>query len=68
MKAQGFYTPQEKNNIIAVKEMFAIYYGLHSFLHYFKGSNILIRSDNVGAVAYVREMGGMKNEIMDELA
>ena len=42
MKAQGFYTPSEKSNIIAVKEILAIYYGLRSFLKYFRGSHILI--------------------------
>ena len=66
--AQGYYTPEEKNNIIAVKELFAIYYGLRSFSSHFLGSHVLVRSDNVGAVAYVRDMGGMKNVVMDHIA
>ena len=68
MTAQGYFTPMEKDNIIAVKELLAIYYGLHSFVNYFQGSHILIRSDNVGAVAYIRDMGGLRNVIMDDIA
>ena len=68
IKAQGHFTPDEKQNIIAVKELLAIYYGLRSFCHLFHDSHILVRSDSVGAVAYVRDMGGVQNIIMDDIA
>ena len=65
---QSFVTPQEADNIIAYKELLAIYYALHSFRCFISGSWILFRSDNVTAVAYFRDMGGMKNIQMDTLA
>ena len=66
--AQGFYTVDEMSNIIAYKELLAIYYSLRSFSRFVSGSWILFRSDNVGAVAYLRDMGGMANQDMDSLA
>ena len=66
--AQSHFSIQELDNIIAVKELLAVLYGLRSFINYFSGTHILIRSDNVGAVAYVRDMGGMCNSIMNDIA
>ena len=66
--ANSFFTPDEFSNIIAFKELLAIYYALRSFHKSFKGSYILIRSDSVCAVAYVCDMGGMSNSKMNILA
>ena len=68
VKARGHFTPQEAANIIAVKELFAAFFGFKSFLRHFSGSHVLIRSDNIAAVAYIRDMGGMKNTLMDSTA
>ena len=66
--AQGFFTPTEKDNIIAFKELLAIYYALLSFHQCFSGNLILVRSDSVCTVAYIRHMGRMANSQMDSLA
>ena len=66
--ANGFFTSDEFHNIIAFKELLAIFYALRSFVKFFKGNHILIRSDSVSAVAYVRDMGGMHNSLMNKLA
>ena len=66
--ANGYFNSQELPNIIAYKELLAIYFALRSFVRLFKGNHILIRSDSVNAVAYVRDMGGMQNVPMDNLA
>ena len=66
--AHGFFTPEEASNIIAFKELLAMYYGLLSFKDNFVGNFILIRSDSVCAVCYLREMGGMTNSLMNNLA
>ena len=68
LATQGFYTPQESSNIIAVKEMLAAYYVFRSFQPYFTKNSVLIRSDSVATVCYIREMGGMKNLLMDDIA
>ena len=62
---QGFFSAEEKQHIIAVKELFAIYYGFKSFLHMFTGSHVLIRTDNTVALSYVQKMGGINSSIMD---
>ena len=64
VKARGHFTPQEAANIIAVKELFAAFFGFKSFLRHFSGSHVLIRSDSIAAVAYIRDMGGMKNTLI----
>ena len=66
--AQGFFTPKEKDNIVAFKELLAIYYALLSFHQSFSGNLILIRSDSVCTVAYIGDMGGIANLQMDSLA
>ena len=66
--ANGHFTLEEKDNIIAFKELLAIYYAIHSFHSQFTGNFLLVRSDSVCAVAYLRDMGGMKNVKMDILA
>ena len=68
ISANGFFTPTEKDNIIAFKELLAIYYSLRSFYTRFSGTLVRIRSDSVTAGAYLRDMGGMKNIQMDSLA
>ena len=68
MTAHSFFTPQEADNIIAFKELLAIYYSLHSFISYFHGNHILIRSDSTNAVSYIQNMGGMGNSKMNALA
>ena len=59
--ANGFFNSKELPNIIAYKELLAIYFSLRSFVCHFKGNYILVRSDSVNAIAYVREMGGMND-------
>ena len=66
--AQSHFTIEEQDNIIAVKGLYAVLFGLHSFFKYFTGNHILIRCDNVGAVAYVCDMEGMCNSIMNQIA
>ena len=65
---QGFFTPQEKDNIIAVKEMLAVFYAFKAFLPYIDKSHVLIRSDSVASIAYLQDFGGMKNLLMDDIA
>ena len=68
MTANSFYTAEECDNIIAFKELLAIYYAIRSFSRYLVGNHVLIRSDSTNAIAYLRDMGGMKNLKMDLLA
>ena len=66
--AHTHFSEQEMDNIIAFKELLAIYYALRSFYTFFQGKYILIRSDSVCAVAYIRDIGGMSNWKMNLLA
>ena len=66
--AHTHFTQEEMTNIIAFKELLAIYYALMSFHKYFVGNYILFRSDSVCAIAYLRDMGGMSNKKMNSLA
>ena len=66
--AHTFFTADECSNIIAFKELLAIYYSLRSFHRFLSGNHVLFRSDNVAAVAYLCDMGGMKNVKMDWLS
>ena len=66
--AQSHFSIYEQDHIIALKELLAVLYGLCSFVHMFSGSHISIHCDNVGALAYVCDMGGMRNSTMNEIA
>ena len=63
-----FFTPEEFDNIIAFKELLAIFYAIRSLQPFFTGNHIMICSDSVSAIKYVQDMGGMTNLKMDLMA
>ena len=63
----GLWSPEEMPWHINVKEIQAIFLGLQSLC---KDTNchVLVKSDNVTAVAYVRNMGGVRSILCDKVA
>ena len=62
------FTFFEKQQIIAVKELMAINFGFKSFLPFYSGHHVLIRTDNTEALSYVNNMDGLNCPIMDSYA
>lgn len=55
------------SNINAL-ELMAIFLSLEAFLPHLSNKHVLIKSDNTTAIAYVREMGGVKSQLCNQLA
>jgi len=66
--ANGRWNSSESHNQINVLELLAIFYAMQSMYSNQSNVHIEIQSDNVSAVAYVNDMGGMTSKHMDSLA
>lgn len=65
---RGWWTVIEQKNHINLLELQAIFLGLKCFARDLKNCNILIRSDNTTAIAYVNRMGSVQHEKLNKLA
>jgi hypothetical protein len=66
--ASGRWSKKESSFHINYLELLAIFYSLQSFYKDLQGVHILVQSDNVSAVSYINNMGGMNSLPMDKLA
>jgi len=66
--ANGRWTAEETKLSINILELMAIYNVLQSLYANCSNRHIEIQSDNVTAIKYVNDMGGMTCKIMDNLA
>jgi len=64
----GRWTVNESLNSINYLELLAIFMALQTLYSSLKDVHIECQSDNVSAVAYINDMGGMKSEKMNALA
>ncbi len=67
-KAQNYFSEREIDFDINTKEMLAVKYGLACFSTEIAGKHVLVECDNVTAVSYVREMGGTKHGLRNQIA
>ena len=68
LTAQGNFSPAEKALSINIKETLAIWYCLQSFRSHLRDCHLKIESDSTCAIAYIRDMGGMKSELHSKIA
>lgn len=66
--ANGRWSFEEKQSHINYLELMAIFYALQVFYPNENGVHIEIQSDNISAVKYVNDMGGITSEKLDKLA
>ena len=66
--ASGRWKTQESLMSINILELLAIFYALQSFYVNCRKIHIQVESDNVSAVKYVNDMGGMASKTMDSIA
>lgn len=66
-EAKGFWNIQERNKHINFLEIKAALLGLKSFASSKSNSQILLRIDNLTALAYINKMGGIKHKDLHEL-
>ena len=64
----GAWSALEADIHISIKELIAIYYGLRSFVHHWKGLHIRVLCDNTTAVAVVNKMGSTKSASCNKMA
>ena len=63
----GRWTKEEASNHINFLELLAVLFGLRCFAQKWKDLDILIESDNISTVAYLRKRGGTVSPSMDRL-
>ena len=66
--AQGRWSSQELDNSINFLELLAIFNVLKAFYSGVKDTHIEIQCDNISAVTYINDMGGMCSQTLDSLA
>ena len=66
--AQGFFSHTEVDFCINTKELLAIKYALRCFAPDLQGKHVLVQSDNVTAIKYVRDMGGTDHGLRNQIA
>ncbi|MCG7875172.1 MAG: reverse transcriptase domain-containing protein [Candidatus Thiodiazotropha endolucinida] len=66
--ANGRWNMEELEYSINYLELLAIFYALQSFYAHSANTHLQFQSDNVSAVAYINNMGGMNSVDMDKLA
>lgn len=64
----GRWTIEESNIHINILELKAIYFGLKCFARDLSNCNILIRTDNSTALAYVNKMGSVQHPQLNDLS
>ena len=66
--ASGRWKSDESTHHINALELKAIEHGLKSFEEKLSGKHVKILTDNTCAVSYIREMGGSKSDICNDIA
>ena len=66
--ANNYFSDTEIEFSINTKELLAIKYALRCFRTELQGLHVLIRSDNTTAISYVKNMGGTKHGLRNEIA
>ena len=66
--ANGRWGAKEAKLSINILELLAIYYSLQSFYNKLVNTHIQIESDNVSAIKYMNDVGGMTCNVMDSIA
>ena len=66
--AQDFWSCQERKSHINYLELKAIHLGLLTLAKNIKNKNIIIKSDSLVALSYLRKMGGTKIKPLSDLA
>ena len=66
--ANGRWSAKEAKLSINILELLAICYSLQSFYNKLVNTHIQIESDNVSAIKYMNDMGGMTCNVMDSIA
>lgn len=64
----GWWSTNDKRNHINYLELQAIFFGLKCFANKFNNCNVLIRTDNTTALAYVNNMGSVQHPKLNDLA
>ena len=68
-KSGGEWLQSDKENMhINYLELKAVYFALQSFCYALKNVHVRFMVDNITAVAYIREMGGSKSLLCNEMA
>lgn len=67
-RVNGWWTTEFQNRHINFLELQAIFLGVKSFAHNRSNCNILIRTDNTTALAYVNKMGSIQHPNLNFLA
>ena len=67
-KTGGPWTPQEKEKHINYLELLAVFLALKSFTCHSKRVHILLRVDNVTAIAFLNRMGGSHSQDLSDLS
>ena len=68
MHCNGRWKPHESDYAINYLELLAIFFTLRSLYHDYTDVHIQIQCDNVSAIAYINDLGGMTSVDMDRLA
>lgn len=66
--ASGRWNLKERKFSINYLELLAVFYALQSLYSLIRNAHIAVQSDNVSAVWYINDMGGMTSVDMDHLA
>ena len=64
----GYWSSIEQTNHINAKELLVAFLALQSFEKLTRNTQILIKIDNVTAVAHINRMGGTKSDLLNHLA
>lgn len=64
----GWWSKEDLKKHINYLELKAIYYGLKCFASDFRSCNVLIRSDNTTAIAYVNRMGSIQKPELNRVS
>lgn len=65
--SNGFWSYTEKQDHINLLELRAAFIGLKCFANDLKNKEILLRIDNMTAIAYINKMGGVQYEHLNEI-
>ena len=67
-KNDGRWTLEEANYHINALELLAIFYALKSFCKFVSGIHVQVMTDNTCALSYIKNFGGVKSEICNNIA
>ncbi len=66
--ALNYFSQSEQEFSINVKELLAVKYALRCFQDKLHHKHILVLCDNTAAISYVKDMGGTKHGLMNQIA